>query len=213
MLSSPSKHFRLNVISFGTTIAPRTSLRKRLGTMRLSTAAPKHFRVRSLTVIVFILALPVCGWTQQAHPPDQKRQPAARPARTIEYRNGKYGFSLTLPESWRGYRLLWSEWGGSVFSSDGTVTHDLRGPKLQIRHPGWTEENPREDLPIMIYTIGQWNESPLVSAAPFGPAELGRNRKYVFAVPPRWDYDLAEGWEEAQRILAPGCLHTFAPAD
>jgi hypothetical protein len=64
----------------------------------------------------------------------------------------------------------------------------------------------------MIFTIAQWNEHPIGSAALFDPAELGHNRKYVFAVPPRWDYDFAQGWEEAQEIQTPDSLHTFRPA-
>ena len=165
----------------------------------------------AFNAVVLILAISVSGWAQQAHPANPKHEMAGKHTKTIEYRNAEYGFSLTLPESWKGYRVLWSEWDGSVLTVDGTAERVLRGPRLQIRHPKWTEQNPREDMPIMIFTIAQWNEGPVVSAAPFGPAELGRNRKYVIAVPPRWDYDFAEGWEEAQKILTTESLHPFAP--
>ena len=77
--------------------------------------------------------------------------------------------------------------------------------------PKMDSRESREDMPIMIFTIAQRNASPIVSAAPFHPTELGHNRKYVFAVPPRWDYDFSEGYEEAEKILAPASLHTFAP--
>ena len=130
---------------------------------------------------------------------------------TIEYIDRKSGFRFALPESWKGYRILWSEWQGSVLTASGDVAHVLRGPRLLFRHPQWTQEKPHEDMPIMIYTIAQWNEGPVVSASPFFPEELGRNRKYVFAVPPRWDYDFSEGYEEAEQILAHTSLHTFAP--
>ena len=50
---------------------------------------------------------------------------------------------------------MWSEWEGSVLRDDGSVARDFQGPKLQIRHPKWTEENLREDTPIMIFTIAQ----------------------------------------------------------
>lgn len=57
----------------------------------------------------------------------------------------------------------------------------------------------------MIFKPQQWSEVQqeklVVSAAPFPPSELGRNKRYVFALPPRWDYDFVDGWEEAQRIL------------
>lgn len=142
----------------------------------------------------------------------QRGQVASRARATIAYKNTQYGFSLTMPESWKGYRVLWSEWEGNVFADDGAVTRTFRGPQLKIRHPNWNEVNPREDMPIMIFTVSQWNEHPVVSAAPLDPAELGRNDRYVFAVPPRWDYDFAEGWEEAQKILVSGSLRTFAPS-
>ena len=166
---------------------------------------------RSLNAASLIFALTVSGWAQQAPFTSQKHQPAARQTRTIEYRNTTYGFSFTLPESWKGYRVQWSEWRGSVLRDDGSVAREYRGPELRIRHPKWTQENPREDMPIIIFTIAQWNDGPIVSAAPIEPAELGRNEKYVFAVPPRWDYDFSEGYEEAEKLLTPSSLHTFAP--
>jgi hypothetical protein len=165
----------------------------------------------AFNAVVLILALSVSGWAQQAPPANQKHETAGKHTKTVEYRNVECGFSLTLPESWKGFRVLWSEWEGSVLTDDGNVARVLRGPRIQIRHPKWTEQNPREDMPIIVFTIAQWNEDPVVSAAPIGPLELGRNRKYVIAVPPRWDYDFAEGWEEAQEILTPESLHTFAP--
>lgn len=59
--------------------------------------------------------------------------------------------------------------------------------------PKSTEGNSREDMTIVIFTIAQWPEHLVVSATPFDPVELGHNRKYVLAVPHRWDYDFAEG--------------------
>jgi hypothetical protein len=205
----------VSIVSFGAAIAVRTAFKKRNGmqrNMELEAAIWTRFRVRPFNAAVLIFAFSVSGWAQPAPPASQKHQ-AAKHTGTIEYRNKRYGFSFTLPESWKGYRVLWSEWQGSVLASNGTVERVLRGPRLLIRHPKWTEENPREDMPIIIFTIAQWNENPIVSAAPFDPAELGRNRKYVFAVPPRWDYDFSDGWDEAQKILIPDSLHSFAPAN
>ncbi len=179
----------------------------------MQTAIPwLNFRGRQLNSIFVFLMLSVSVSAQQASLDNQKHEATGNGTKTIEYENADYGFRFTLPESWKGYRVLWSGWGGSVLGDDGSVARKLRGPELRIRHPKWTEEHPREDMPIMIFTIAQWNESPVVSAAPIGPAELGRNKRFVFAVPPRWDYDFAEGWEEAQRILTPDSLHTFAPS-
>ena len=179
--------------------------------MEFSTSSWTHSRARPLKAAALVLALSVSGLTQQEPSTSQKHQAARKRMGTIEYTNREYGFRFTLPESWKGYRILWSEWEGSVHTSSGEEEHVLRGPQLVIRHPKWTQKNPREDMPILIYTIAQWNEGPVVSPAPFYPEELGRNQKYVFAVPPRWDYDFAEGYEEAEKILTSASLHTFAP--
>jgi len=65
----------------------------------------------------------------------------------------------------------------------------------------------------MIFTLQQWNlvsqEKIAVSAAPFGPSELGRNTRYVFALPPRYNYAYPQGYEEVQKIIAAHPLHTF----
>ena len=48
-----------------------------------------------------------------------------------------------------------------------------------------------------------------VNAAPISPNELGRNRKYVFALPPRANYADLTGVEEVDDILRHGPLHPF----
>ena len=176
-----------------------------------SSTGRMHSGERPFKAPAIVLALSVSLWAQQAPATSRKHQTAVRQTGAIEYMNREYSFRFTLPESWKGYRILWSEWQGSVPTTSGEIEHVLRGPQLLIRHPQWTEEKPHEDMPIMIYTIAQWNEGPVVNAAPFFPEELGRNQKYVFAVPPRWDYDFSEGYEEAEKILAPASLHTLAP--
>jgi len=65
----------------------------------------------------------------------------------------------------------------------------------------------------MIYSIAQWKANPVVSVAPIDPNELGRNRKYVFALPPRWNFDELEGVEEAETIVSHNPLRTFAAPD
>jgi hypothetical protein len=179
--------------------------------MELATAIWTFLPLRSLAPVL-IVALSVSGRAQQPNPVSRPAQAASKHTEIIEYTNRESGFRFTLPESWRGYRILWSDWSGPVLANNGHEEHSLQGPKLVIRHPKWTEENPREDMPIMIFTIPQWNQGPIVSAAPFGPSEIGRNCKYVFAVPPRWDYDFSEGYEEAEKLLGSSSLHTFSPA-
>lgn len=122
-------------------------------------------------------------------------------ADTVVYVNREYGFTFTLPQSWKGFRVLQCEWSGERDS--GPVSE--HGPVLRLRHPLYTEESPREDIPIMVFTKVQWRDvsdaTLNVSAAPFPPDVLGRNRKYVFALRPRFTYDELEGVEEVREIV------------
>jgi len=65
----------------------------------------------------------------------------------------------------------------------------------------------------MIFTLAQWEEVDhdllIVSAAPFGPGELARNCRYVFALPPRYNYAFPEGYEEVEHIIASGAVEAF----
>jgi hypothetical protein len=75
-----------------------------------------------------------------------------------------------------------------------------------IRNPKWTATAPYEDLPVLVFTLAQWDsyvaEKFSVSAAPIQATELARNNAYVFALPPRWDFDYSTGVKEAEDIIA-----------
>jgi hypothetical protein len=118
----------------------------------------------------------------------------------IVYVNYEYGFTFTLPHSWKGFSVMECRWGGG----DGERETD-QGPLIVIRHPLYTEDNPREDIPIMVFTRDQWRAvdegNLIVSAAPIAPGEIGRNKKYVFALPPRFSYDDLEGVHEVLDIV------------
>jgi hypothetical protein len=84
---------------------------------------------------------------------------------------------------------------------------------LSIRHPQWTEQNPRQDIPIKVFKHNQWNliqqGKLVIGAAPIPPKELGRNTKYVFALPARYNYAFPSGYEEVEKILANNPLRAF----
>jgi len=128
----------------------------------------------------------------------------------IEYRNTQYGFKFALPEHWKGYSIITREWEGAENKNDRLVE---RGPMFLIRNPKWTSQDPYQAIPIMVFTIRQWNALQKhtfhVGTAPIGPGELGRNSKYVFALPPRFDYDFLTGYQEAEAILARHPLRGF----
>ena len=157
---------------------------------------------------------------EQAQELEKKQQ-----ANAIIYENSAYGFSFALPAGWEGYRIVAEQWeglslenrpSGAVVGSDKsaeTVKIAESGPILNIRHPQWTAEKPRQDIPIMIFTMAQWealqSEKFHIGAAPMGPKELGRNSKYVFALPARYNYAFPEGFEEVDAILESGALKAY----
>lgn len=118
------------------------------------------------------------------------------------YQNSRYGFRFWLPESWQGYAIITDKWEGFPPGSAAAVAS---GPLLTIRHPQWTAQNQRQDIPVMIFTTAQWdalqNREFHTGAAPVGPSELGRNSNYVFALPARYNFAFPAGYEEVERII------------
>lgn len=119
------------------------------------------------------------------------------------YENTQYGFRFTLPDSWKGYTIVTDKWEGlPVGDAQGDK---VSGAELSIRHPEWTAEQPRQDIPILVFTIDQWNELQQdkfhIGAAPIGPSELTRNDKYVFALPARYNFAYPVGYQEVEDIL------------
>jgi len=133
---------------------------------------------------------------------------------SVVYKNTQYGFSFSLPDSWKSYTIITDQWEGYPLSQQGNTAVET-GPLLSIRHPQWTKEKPRQDIPILIFTISQWNslqkEEFHIGAAPIGPRELGRNTKYVFALPARYNFAFPTGFEEVENILAGEPLQPFTP--
>jgi len=131
---------------------------------------------------------------------------------SVVYDNTQYGFTFTLPRNWENYTIILEQWNG--VSLEGAHAGEITetGPIINIRHPAWTSENPRQDIPIMIFTLNQWEalmrEEFNVGAAPMPPGELGRNASYVFALPARYNYAFLTGFEEVEEILAGSPIQT-----
>lgn len=136
--------------------------------------------------------------------------PATNVVYTTIYSNKKYGFAFVLPSTWKGYTIVENVWEGNPIN---TKTKKETGPKLLIRNPKWTETLHYQDIPVLIFSLAQWDsyikENFSVSAAPIKATELGRNNKYVFALPPRWNFDYNEGYVEAENIINVNPLEAF----
>jgi len=126
-------------------------------------------------------------------------------ADSVSYENAEYGFRFALTEGWRGYTIVSGQWEGDVLENGQPVLGAVKGPMISIRHPLWTEEKPRQDIPILIFTLDQWDSLQEgkfhIGAAPINPSELGRNNKYVFALPARYNFAFPEGFEEVEKML------------
>jgi hypothetical protein len=129
----------------------------------------------------------------------------AQQAGQIVYYNSQYSFCFLLPEGWRGYSIVTDEWEGQPLGGSEDSDEAETGPVINIRHPEWTEEDPRQDIPIMVFTLDQWDmlqqEKFHIGAAPVGPRALGRNDGFVFALPARYNYAFPTGYEEVESIL------------
>jgi hypothetical protein len=142
---------------------------------------------------------PAVAQAQDARP--QSNGPALIPTPLV-YRNAQYGFCFLLPADWKGYTIVADTWSGTVLDTE----QKEGGPQLLIRNPKWTKGDPYQDIPIMIFTPSQWKfvaaDKMAVRAAPIGPAEMGQNKSYVFALPPRWIgfYD-AKGLDEVRTLM------------
>jgi hypothetical protein len=158
-------------------------------------------KFHSLLAILLACAAtaPALAHAQDANP--QSTAPAPIPT-PIVYKNTQYGFCFLLPADWKGYTIVVEKWSGTALDSEKTES----GPQLLIRHPKWTKDDPWQDIPIMIFTPSQWKmavaDNLAVSAAPIGPAKLGSNQNYVFALPPRsigWMEE--KGQDEVQTLI------------
>ena len=127
--------------------------------------------------------------------------PSARATTTI-YKNSLYGFMITLPLKWLGYSIITTSWNGYSSTSSSIIQ---TGPILSIRDPSWTVKVPRQEIPIMVFTLKQWSDLNRdqfnVGAAPMSPSILGKNNNYVFAIPARYNYAFISGYQEVQNIL------------
>jgi hypothetical protein len=161
------------------------------------------------------------GLAPTANQATQNQQPTTTPEQStstplslpVKYDNTEYGFVFSLSTGWQGYSVYTKQWAGCSLNGTEDCSKAIKGPEIFIRNPNWSEQNPYEDIPVMVFTIDQWNQIQQdklsVSAAPFPPSELGRNQKYVFALPSRYDYDFKTGFEEVEKIMQSNPLRAY----
>ncbi|MCL5733252.1 MAG: hypothetical protein M1334_01130 [Patescibacteria group bacterium] len=156
--------------------------------------------VGSTGYFIFMKNLPKTITTTQPTTTPIKTEPTT----TITYKNTPYGFSFVLPLDWENYSIVLDQWKGFTMGPNGDEPNE-RGPLISIRNPRWTTKTPYQDIPIMIFTLKQWDEllrgNFYIGAAPINPSRLGFNANYVFALPARYNFAFPTGWEEVEKIL------------
>jgi hypothetical protein len=178
----------------------------------------KHIGYLASVLAIVVLAGAGCTDTDYTYPEPTttpgtpttttNNPPTTTPETTsLTYKNTAYGFSVELPQTWKGYKIITEKWEGFVFNKDQTQNiKSTEGPKLSIRHPKWTAQVKRQDIPVLVFTIKQWDDLQagtihLDTAAPVLPSELARNTKYVFALPARYNFAFPEGNEEVDQLI------------
>ncbi|MGB7745211.1 MAG: hypothetical protein WBL41_20740, partial [Terracidiphilus sp.] len=145
----------------------------------------------SVAAILFFCAALAPAFAPALSKDSQNSTPVAT-ATPIVYRNTQYGFCFRLPADWKGYKIV--------------TVPGVRVPELLIQHPKWTADDPRPEIPIMVFTREQWKlgESSDMNwnVAGLEPTEIGRNQSYVFAQPPGWiESEDAEGMDEVRTLM------------
>lgn len=139
---------------------------------------------------------------------------AAPPGPTpLVYRNIRYGFTFSLPTTWKNYGILVDNSPTSFRDESNQNVREEVIPIIVIRNPHRTKSNPYQDIPIMVFTKAQWkttdNGELMITAAPFGPTEIWRNAKYVFALPPRYNAGALEGYNQVDDIIQHHPFHSL----
>lgn len=177
-----------------------------------------HF-LQILFILLIILVLAVF-LTREKPKPETRETNIEKVAKEenfvseTEYKNSIYGFSFYLPDDWKGYSTIEDSWEGySLASSEVNQDATETGPLITLRHPDWEYKSPKQDIPIMVFTLMQWRnlgeDKFHIGAAPIGPTEIGRNSRYVFAIPARYNYSFYDGYEEVEYLLQKNPLTTF----
>ena len=122
------------------------------------------------------------------------------------YQNKEYGLVFFLPGSWQGYSVLIQQWEGvSYLPAKDATAITAHGPMIVLRHPQWTAGDPYQDIPIMVFTRGQWESDKQgrfgIGAGGF-EEEMWHNQEYVFGMSSRYNAaDDVKGWKEVADIV------------
>jgi hypothetical protein len=130
--------------------------------------------------------------------------PARQSDTPVIYHNDQYGLTFSLPAEWRGYSVLPEKWQSVKYNPD--LDKDVvggHGPIIILRHPMWTVDQVRQDIPILVFTRDQWATDMQDGIFAGGVEyEISHNARYVFAIHSRFNWDdSVTGWQDAGEIV------------
>jgi hypothetical protein len=167
-------------------------------------------RIRSCAGIIAITVLAGCRSANLSTHPDDA---------PVVFNNPKFELRFLLPSNWRGYSVLMEQWDNKNYEASADKWRiSEHGPIITLRHPNWRLDDPRQDIPILVFTRGQWsalNQGKLWPSKYAGGVfdELSHSRTYVFAISSRYNWDELKGSMEAacvverNRAIAPPQLY------
>jgi hypothetical protein len=130
---------------------------------------------------------------------------------SVHYHSAEYNLMFYLPATWKGYSVLLGQWDGETYLPEkDKVAEVARGPITTLRDPNWETNHVCQDIPIYVFTRGQWDDIHRGKYDAVGAGgvifELWHNDKYVFGIHSRYnENDSLEGWKDAQQILNKNC--------
>jgi hypothetical protein len=120
----------------------------------------------------------------------------------LRYHNAHYALEFSLPASWQGYSVLTQQWEGqSYIPARDELMVTEQGPIIVLRQPGWRDDQPSQDVPLLVFTRGQWEamQNGKFSVGAGGVwQEIMCNSSFVFVISSRFNAnDSLKGWAEA----------------
>jgi hypothetical protein len=113
-----------------------------------------------------------------------------------------------LPVNWQGYSALVQQWDGVHYSPPvDKVIVVGHGAMIVLRHPQWKASAPSQDIPILVFTLAQWDALHHGKLWPSQFAggvmeEIWHNRQYVFGMSSRCAFEETVGrWKETADIV------------
>jgi hypothetical protein len=131
----------------------------------------------------------------------------------IEYLNEEYHFGIYLPKEWEGLQVNTSKETGDKDLDVLFGRIDEEFIVMNIKHPNWTNEQPYQNISLVIFRTEQWNEN--VAKAVDDDFDLlplhipGGGNRFVIRTNPMAYNSSFKGYSEVVEIIGDGHFSSF----